>query len=92
MKHAFTFSVALFFTACAYNSGVVSMGNGEYIVSKQAASGFTGIAKLQVDARSEAGTFCAGLGKQLRILQTNDTQPPYILGNFPKAEITFVCD
>jgi hypothetical protein len=40
MKLAFAFSVALFFTACACNSGVVSMGNGEYIVSKQAASGF----------------------------------------------------
>ncbi len=31
---------ALLFTACAYNSGVVSMGNGEYLVAKQAASGF----------------------------------------------------
>ena len=92
MKFAYTFSATVFLTACAYNSGVVSMGNGEYIVSKQAASGFTGIAKLRVDARAEASIFCTGLGKRLRILQSNDTQPPYILGNFPRAEISFVCD
>jgi hypothetical protein len=44
--------IALF--GCASNSGVVPMGNDTYMVSRQAASGFSGMGTLKADAIKEA--------------------------------------
>ena len=76
---------------CAANSGVVQAGNGTYLVSRQAATGFSGSGTLKADALREADKFCTGLHKSLEILQATEAQPPYLLGNFPKAEIQFRC-
>lgn len=76
---------------CAQNSGVIQFGPDSYIVSKQAATGFHGMGTLKADALREAYAKCESLNKEVEIIETNDAEPPYILGNFPKTEIIFKC-
>lgn len=83
--------VAFLMAGCASNSGIVPMGEDIYMVSRQAATGFTGMGTLKADAIREAGAFCRGRGKALQVISSTESKPPYILGNFPKSEVTFTC-
>lgn len=85
------FIFALLLAGCASNSGVVPMGQDTYMVSRQAATGFTGSGTLKADAFNEANQYCLSQGKTLQVVNTQEAQPPFILGNFPKAEVQFMC-
>lgn len=61
------------------------------MVSRQAATGFSGSGTLKADAVREATQFCLRDGKFLKIVRMQEAEPPYILGNFPKAEVQFRC-
>ena len=61
------------------------------MVSRQAATGFSGSGKLKAEAFQEASQYCEKLGKSLQVVSTHEASPPYILANFPKAEIQFMC-
>ena len=61
------------------------------MVSRQAATGFSGSGTLKAGAIREATQFCLRDGKLLKIVRTQEAQPPYILANFPKAEVQFRC-
>lgn len=76
---------------CAANSGIVQMGSNTYMVSRQAATGFTGMGTLKAEAMREAFDQCQKAGKAVAVLETIDAPPPYILGNFPKTEMRFKC-
>lgn len=76
---------------CAANSGIVPMGNNTYMVSRQAATGFSGMGTLKADAMKEAYQECQKTNKSISVLEVIDAKPPYILGNFPKTEIRFKC-
>ncbi len=84
-------SPILFLAGCASNSGIVAMGNDTYMVSRQAASGFSGMGTLKADAMREAYSQCQQTGKRIEVIETIDAKPPYIFGNFPKTEIRFKC-
>lgn len=84
-------SCAVALAGCASNPGVVPMGPDTYFVSRQAATGFTGLGSLKVDAMAEAGRFCAKDGKTVDVIRSSESQPPYVLANFPRAEIEFRC-
>ena len=81
----------LILSGCASNSGVVPMGNDTYMVSRQAASGFSGMGILKADAMREAYQQCQLTGKRVEVVEAIDAEPPYILGNFPRTEIRFKC-
>tara|TARA_R110001592_G_scaffold363231_2_gene681935 strand:+ start:1587 stop:1865 length:279 start_codon:yes stop_codon:yes gene_type:complete len=81
----------VFLVGCASNSGIVPMGNDTYMVSRQAASGFSGMGTLKADAMREAYAQCQQTGKRVEVIETIDAKPPYIFGNFPKTEIRFKC-
>ena len=76
---------------CASNSGVVPIGQDTFMVSRQAATGFSGSGDLKAEAFREANQYCASQNKSLQVVNTSEAKPPYILGNFPKAEIQFMC-
>ncbi len=78
-------------SGCASNSGVLPIGQDVYMVSRQAATGFSGSGTLKAEAISEAKIFCDSKRKELKIVSTNEAIPPYIFGNFPKAEVQFKC-
>lgn len=83
--------VAAVLTGCASNSGVVAMGPDTFFVSRQAATGFSGSGSLKAEAMTEAGAFCTGKGKTATVTGEKEAQPPFVFGNYPKAEITFKC-
>ena len=90
MKLLFLASILLL-TGCASNSGVVPMGPDKFMVSRQAATGFSGAASLKAEALHEANQHCTSQRKDLLVENTNEAQPPFILGNYPRAEIQFKC-
>jgi len=77
---------------CASNSGVVPMGSGTYMISRQAATGFTGLGNLKAEALREANAFCEEQGKTFELLDSRQSEPPYVLGNYPRVEIEFRCN
>ena len=81
----------LFLTGCASNSGIVPMGNDTYMVSRQAATGFSGMGTLKADAMREAYAQCQKTRKHIEVIEAVDAKPPYIFGNFPKTEVRFKC-
>jgi hypothetical protein len=85
-----TFLVALL-AGCASNSGIIPIGKDTYMVSRQAATGFSGSGTLKAEAFQEANSYCIAQGKKLQVVNTNEALPPFILGNFPKAEVQFMC-
>lgn len=85
------FAGVIVLSGCASNSGIVPMGQDTYIVSRQAATGFSGMGTLKTEAITEAHQYCSGRNKSLQVINTTDAQPPYIFGNFPKTEIQFRC-
>lgn len=84
-------ALTLLVTGCATNSGVVPIGQNSYMVSRQAATGFSGSGKLKAEAFQEASEYCTKIGKYLQVVNTEEAKPPFILGNFPKAEVQFRC-
>lgn len=82
---------SLILSACASHTGIVPMGQDTYMIAKQQATGFPGLGNMKAEIISEASRYCAGLGKEFQIVSTQETQPPYILGNYPRSEIQFMC-
>jgi len=76
---------------CASNSGVVSMGKDTYFISRQAATGFSGAGTLKAETLTEAGGFCGAKGKEVEVVLLTEAQPPFIFGNYPKADLQFKC-
>jgi hypothetical protein len=61
------------------------------MVSRQAATGFSGSGNLKAAAFREANQYCADQLKDLKVIGTREAEPPFLLGNFPKAEVQFTC-
>lgn len=76
---------------CASNSGVVKIGEDTYKIYRRAATGFASGTAIREKITLEANEFCIGQGKVSKVLLMGGSHPPYILGNFPKAEIQFKC-
>lgn len=78
------------FTACAHTA-VVPMGQGNYMVARQAAMGFLGLGNLKTEVLTEANQHCVKQSKSMQVLNSTETAPPYILWNYPRAEVQFAC-
>ena len=85
------YSLAILLAGCASNSGIVPIGKDTFMISHQAATGFSGSGTLKAEAFKEANQYCLSQKKVLQIVNTSEAQPPYVLGNFPKAEVQFMC-
>ena len=83
--------MAVALSGCASNSGVVSMGSDTFFVSRQAATGFSGAASLKGEVLQEASQYCQAMRKTMEVVTLTEAQPPFILGNYPKAEVQFKC-
>jgi hypothetical protein len=78
-------------TACASNTGIVPMGRDTYMIAKQQGTGFPGLGSMKGEIITEGVQFCEKQGKEFQITGTKETQPPYVLGNYPRSEIEFMC-
>jgi len=62
------------------------------IIAKQAATGFPGLGNLKAEIIAEASQYCSQQrGQEMIVTRATETQPPYLLGNYPRAEIEFRC-
>jgi hypothetical protein len=91
LSSIFAMVLLVLLTGCAANSGVVPIGKDTYMISRQAATGFSGSGTLKAEAFQEANQYCLTLAKDVQVVSTNEAAPPYILGNFPRAEVQFMC-
>mgnify|MGYP001191440244 CR=1 FL=1 len=91
MKLIFPFLVASFLMGCATNTGAISIGKDSWMLSRQAGSGFVGEGTIKADAFQEATVFCQNKGKFLQVTNVRESEPPFINGNWYKAEISFMC-
>jgi hypothetical protein len=66
-------------------------GSEAYRVFHHAASGFVSVQSVRVSAEKRATEFCDRDGKAMKALSETTSQPPHILGNFPRIEIVFEC-
>ncbi len=76
---------------CASHSPIVSTGPDHHFLSRQAATGFQGIAALKAEALADAGAFCAKRFRRILVTNIVETQPPYVWGNFPRVDLHFRC-
>jgi hypothetical protein len=81
----------LAFVACASHTGVVPLGDDSFMIAKQQATGFPGLGNMKAEIIAEGTSHCAALGKQFELTSAQETQPPYILGNYPRSEVQFRC-
>jgi hypothetical protein len=83
--------VILFAVACGTNTGVQRLGDDTFKIFKQGSTGFVGSDKIRSDVELQASQYCAQQGKSMKVVNVITGQPPYIFGNFPKAEVQFKC-
>jgi hypothetical protein len=60
-----------------------------YRIYHRAATGFVSIQSIRQAAEQRAGEFANRQGKSFVVLGERISQPPYILGNYPRIEIVF---
>jgi len=81
----------LLLSGCAVNSGVVNIGPERFLVSRQAATGFGGMGTLRIDAMKDGNKHCQSENKTMRVIEAHESPPPFILGNYPRIDLTFEC-
>jgi len=91
MRLVIMLAMAFAVIGCASQTGVVPNGQGGYLIAKQAATGFPGLGNLKAEAMVEADQYCKGQGRTFALVNSSETQPPYVLGNYPRTEIEFQC-
>ena len=63
----------------------------QYRIYEKASSGFVSLDAIITDVEQRAKDFCGGKDQVMKKLKVQTSKPPHVLGNFPRAEITFVC-
>lgn len=84
--------IPLFLVSCASNTGIIKIGEGKLFIAKQAATGFPGTGGIKTESLKEASEYCESQNKTLKIIELKENEGPYILGKYPKVELTFTCE
>jgi len=77
--------------SCASNSGPIQIGPDTYLIEKESRTVLFGVGGLRTSAIQEAAAFCERRSATMEILSEAESSPPYIMGNFPRAEVRFMC-
>ena len=92
MMKSTALALALFMASgCAVNSGVQAFTDDVLMVSRQGATGASSQSDLRGAAMNEARAYCEQRQQRFTLVELIEARPPYILGNFPKAEVRFQC-
>lgn len=90
MKTAFFVVICAVLAACSSTTGIVPIGNGIYMSSKQDYSLNWHGGKVKAELYKEAAQFCAAQGKSSVPLSDN-SQDAAAYTNYASAEIKFRC-
>ncbi|AUD78896.1 hypothetical protein CW740_06400 [Kangiella profundi] len=77
--------------SCASNTGIINIGEEKYFIAKQAATGFSGTGSIKTESLKEAAAYCTAQNKELNVIKLDENEGPYILGKYPRVELTFTC-
>jgi hypothetical protein len=91
MKFAMGAILVALLAGCASHTGIVAIGRDSYMIAQQQATGFPGLGNMKAEMISEGSRHCAAQEKEIQIISTSESRPPYVLGNYPRAEIQFMC-
>lgn len=91
MKKLIAVLMAMLLSGCAINSGVIQSEQDTFMITRQASTGFEGSFRIKNLALYDAKQFCANQGKCMHVVSIGGHNPPYILGNFPRVELKFMC-
>ncbi len=75
--------------ACTTNSGIVDLGNGNYVYAKEDFWAYNGNA-IKVEMLKEAAAFCQKQGKQM-VVNSSDAKPYLPASSYAGAEVQFSC-
>ena len=92
MKPILLIFTILLLISCASHTGIVPMGKDTYMIAKQQATGFPGLGNMKAEIITEGNSYCQSQNKNFQMVSSNESQPPYILGNYPRSEIVFTCN
>jgi len=67
-------------------------GQEAFRVYERAATGFVSIGVVREELEERARRYCDDEGKAYKVVGHAQSNPPYILGNFPRMELVFVCN
>jgi hypothetical protein len=71
-------------------SPVVALDNGTFSITCRGTSKFTrNTEKLKAGAIEAANAYCANLGKQARVVSTDEHKGIYLVGDFPSVTLVF---
>jgi hypothetical protein len=76
--------------ACAARPAITPAGEGTYIASRSGQA-YNSITGLKAKALTQADEFCSAKHMTFKVLNSTNSEPPYILGNYPRVEVTFKC-
>ena len=68
---------------------VLPMGNDTYMYTREAGTGFTRQTKLLKKAMLVIEAFAETKDKEFEIVKIFKNEGPFILGNYPRVEVTF---
>ena len=71
---------------------VDTKGQKIYRVFHRGSTGFTPLLSVRMDAERRADKFCMNKNKVSIIISERHSNPPHILGNWPRIELLFFCD
>lgn len=83
--------VAAILTGCATTSGVAPIGEDTFMISRNGAGFWSSTAQIKAEALKDADNFCTQKGKKLQVVRTNQHEASGRPGDFPGAEVEFMC-
>ncbi|MFT3801999.1 MAG: hypothetical protein QM766_12355 [Burkholderiaceae bacterium] len=77
---------------CALNPAVLTVGAGTYQASRQAFFPFGDTAALRAAVLAQADRHCEGMGGKPLVVRIDESKPPWLPDNFPRAAVQFRCE
>lgn len=71
---------------------IETKGEEIYRIFHRGSTGFTPISDVRSEAEARADTFCKNKSKARVTVSERHSNPPHILGNWPRIELLFFCD
>lgn len=86
-----TFTLIACLVGCTTDSGIVHTGPSTYRVTRRSAHGYSQPGILIASAEREAGDYCRSHDGTAVIVTSREAPPPYLFGNYPRADVGFYC-
>lgn len=91
MRIPIVISAVLVVAGCATSSGVTPLGQDTFMISRNGAGFWSSTAQIKAEALKDADEYCRSNDKKMQIVHTSQHEASGRPGDFPGAEIQFMC-